>query len=171
LNKKLTTSENTLNIAPEPMIELWLRKISKEYLSIDLNSSRAMKNMDITNLKIQDNQYSLIWCFHVLEHIENDNKAMNELYRVLSPSGLAIIAVPIYGEKTYENKEIKTPEERLVHFKQKDHVRLYGLDIVKRLEHAGFSVEIIHTYDCDEKDILHFGLEYPSTKEIFICKK
>lgn len=171
LKDKIEASENTLHIAPEEIIESWLRKISKNYLSIDLSSSSAMKHMDITNLEIDDNQFSLIWCFHVLEHIGNDQKAIAELYRVLSPLGLAIIAVPIYGENTYENNEINTPQERLIHYKQEDHVRLYGMDIVNKLKNAGFSVDVIHTHDCDQKDIRHFGLEYPSTKEIFICKK
>ncbi|WP_113923027.1 methyltransferase domain-containing protein [Cognataquiflexum aquatile] len=65
---------------------------------------------------------SFIWSFHVLEHIEDDKKAMNELYRVLSPKGMAIVGVPIYNGRTYENKGIITPEERLIHFKPKDHV-------------------------------------------------
>jgi ubiquinone/menaquinone biosynthesis C-methylase UbiE len=38
----------------------------------------------------EDNQYDVILCNHVLEHIPDDTKAMQELYRVLKPGGMAI---------------------------------------------------------------------------------
>jgi len=104
-----------------------------------------MRHMDITNLELADNEFSLIWCCHVLEHIEDDKKAMSELFRVLHPDGVAVIMVPVYGESTYENPLIKTPEGRLLHFKQEDHVRLYGLDIRERLDAAGFKIDALST--------------------------
>lgn len=63
------------------------------------------------------------------------------------------------------------PEERLKHFRQKDHVRLYGLDIRQRLENVGFQVDIISTSGFSEDDKTRYMLEYPSTKEIFFCTK
>jgi ubiquinone/menaquinone biosynthesis C-methylase UbiE len=36
-------------------------------------------------LPFEDNQYDVILCNHVLEHIPDDTKAMQELYRVLKP--------------------------------------------------------------------------------------
>lgn len=164
-------SENTLHFAPERSIEPWLRSISKEYLSVDLCSSNAMQHMDITNLQLEDNSFSLIWCSHVLEHIEDDNKAMAELFRVLHPSGMVVIMVPIYGDVTYEDPVIKSPEERLRHFKQEDHVRLYGRDIRRRLENVGFYIEMISTSYLSKDEIAKYMLEYPSTKEIFLCTK
>jgi ubiquinone/menaquinone biosynthesis C-methylase UbiE len=38
-------------------------------------------------LPFEDNQYDVILCNHVLEHIPDDTKAMQELYRVLKPGG------------------------------------------------------------------------------------
>jgi len=127
--------------------------------------------MDITDLKLQDDRFSLVWCSHVLEHIENDRKAMSELFRVLRPSGLAVIQVPVYGTETYEDFRIQSPEERLKHFKQKDHVRLYGLDIESRLIDVGFKVDVLWVSDMPAKVVTKYGLEYPSTKEIFLCIK
>ncbi len=127
--------------------------------------------MDITNLELADNEFSLIWCCHVLEHIEDDKKAMSELFRVLHPDGVAVIMVPVYGESTYENPLIKTPEGRLLHFKQEDHVRLYGLDIRERLDAAGFKIDALSTLDSPDEDKLRYSLEYPSTKDIFLCRK
>lgn len=96
MEKKLIGKfENVLHIAPERCIEPWLRTISRWYLSVNLYSHNAMQHMDITNLQLEDNAFSLIWCSHVLEHVENDKKAMQELYRVLRPSGIAVVMVPI----------------------------------------------------------------------------
>jgi len=163
--------EKTLHIAPERCIESWLRSISGEYLSVDLSSGSAMEHMDVTDLKLQDDRFSLVWCSHVLEHIENDRKAMAELFRVLRPSGLAVILVPVYGAKTYEDIEIQSPEERLKHFKQEDHVRLYGSDIESCLVDAGFKVDVLRVSDIPARSVAKHALEYPSTKEIFLCCK
>lgn len=164
-------ADKTLHFAPEQCIEPWLRSISKEYLSVDLMSTSAMEHMDITNLRLGDNKFSLLWCSHVLEHIEDDRKAMAELFRVLRPSGVAVIMVPIYGAMTYENSEIRSPEDRLKHFHQEDHVRLYGLDIENRLRDIGFEVDVLHVSDIPIETVKLHVMEYPSTKEIFLCTK
>lgn len=164
-------ADKTLHFAPESCIEPWLRSISKEYLSVDLTSPSAMEHMDITNLRLEDGRFSLLWCSHVLEHIENDRKAMAELFRVLCPSGVAVIMVPIGGATTYENPAVRSPEDRLKHFNQEDHVRLYGLDIESRLQDTGFKVEVLHVSDLPTENVKSLVLEYPSTKEIFLCSK
>jgi predicted SAM-dependent methyltransferase len=172
LRDELTNqADDTLHFAPEKCIEPWLRAISREYLSVDLSAEAAMEHMDITDLRLPDDRFSLLWCSHVLEHIENDRLAMVELFRVLRPSGKAVIMVPIYGEQTYENPEITSPAERLQHFKQEDHVRLYGLDIVDRLRDTGFSVEVLRVSDISSEKVDFHGLDYPSTREIFFCTK
>jgi predicted SAM-dependent methyltransferase len=172
LKDRLQNSGNcTLHFAPEKCIEPWLRSISTEYLSVDIESPLAMQHMDINDLQIFNERYSLLWCSHVLEHIENDRKAMSELFRVLKPSGLAVIMVPIYGKDSYENPAIKLPGERLKHFYQEDHVRLYGLDIQNRLEKSGFQVEVIKTSDLPTDIINKYVLDFPSTNEIFLCSK
>lgn len=163
--------ESALHFAPERCVEPWLRSISDDYLSVDLCASNAMARMDITNLRLEADQFSLIWCSHVLEHIEDDAKAMTELYRVLKHDGLLVLMVPVYGDKTYENPEVRTPQERLEHFRQEDHVRLYGLDIADRLRRVGFSVDVLTTSALQDTDKETYGLEYPSTREVFLCVK
>lgn len=163
--------DSSLHFAPEACIEPWLRAHSKKYLSVDLSAPNVMQHMDITALTLEDNSYSFIWCSHVLEHIVDDRQAMQELFRVLQPGGLAVVMVPIYGENTYEDFTITSPEERLIHFKQKDHVRLYGLDIQDRLAAAGFDVNIVSTADLSPDDVSKYELEYPSTREVFLCSK
>ena len=164
-------ADRTLHFAPEQCIEPWLRSISKEYLSVDLKSASAMEHMDITDLRLGDCRFSLLWCSHVLEHIEDDRKAMAEVFRVLRPYGVAVIMVPIYGATTYENPEARSPAERLKHFRQEDHVRLYGLDIESRLRQTGFEVDVLRLSDIPVESVRLHALEYPSTKEIFLCTK
>lgn len=69
---------------------------------------------------------------------------MSELFRVLKPSGEAILQVPIskYNKKTFEDFSIILPEEREKYFGQKDHVRIYCKDYQNRLENAGFEVNL-----------------------------
>ena len=170
-NKIADYARETLHIAPERCIKPWLQSNSGIYLSVDLLSKFAMVHMDITDLGFDDNSFSLVWCSHVLEHIENDRQAMSEVYRVLKPDGLAVIQVPIYGQKTYEDSAIQSPEERLKHFYQDDHVRLCGLDIVQRLQNVGFKVNVIELSKLRDNHISKYGLDEPSTREIFLCSK
>lgn len=172
LKDKLGTGHNALHVAPLSMTEKWLRSISTDYLSIDLGDHRpVMQKMDLTCLDLGDCSVTLIWAAHVLEHIPEDRKAMAEMFRVLKPGGIAIILVPIGGDKTYENDAVQTDEERLKHFLQADHVRFYGLDIAERLGNAGFAVEVMDISEVPPRDVKRFGMEYPLTRQIFVCRK
>lgn len=132
-----------LHIAPEPVFEKTFGTLENlHYITADLNPVRAMVEMDITNIGFGNDWFDVVLCFHVLEHVPDDRKAMSELYRVLKPGGWAILQVPVNLEETYEDSRIITPEERERHFGQKDHVRVYGLDYKDRLEQAGFRVKV-----------------------------
>lgn len=39
--------------------------------------------MNVLNLPFADGDFDMVMCNHVLEHIEDDRKAMRELFRVL----------------------------------------------------------------------------------------
>ncbi|MEZ5022789.1 MAG: class I SAM-dependent methyltransferase [Chitinophagales bacterium] len=89
--------------------------------------------VNINNIQFEDNSFDRIICSHVLEHIETDEKAISELYRILKPGGIALIAVPTYGEVTEEDLSF-TPAQRKLEYGINIHVRLYGTDISKKLE-------------------------------------
>lgn len=104
----------------------------------------AAKQLDITNLDLADSSYDLITCYHVLEHIEEDRRAMGELYRVLKPGGTCFIQTPFKDGNIYEDPTIKDPAGRLEHFGQDDHVRIYSVaGICARLNDAGFKTEVL----------------------------
>lgn len=140
-----------LHVAPEYCFFIHF-KINKqiEYYPIDKFDdgyyyAPPTQNMDITNLEFEDDYFDLIICNHVLEHVADDLKAMKELARVLKQNGNAILNIPIdiNRKKTYEDFSITDAKERLKHFGQEDHVRVYGMDYTERLESVGFQTNVI----------------------------
>ena len=162
-----------LHFAPEAAFHGIFKKSNNiSYDTIDLNSPLAKIKADICNLPLEDNTYDFILCNHVLEHINDDIKAMSELYRVLKKGGIGIFQIPIdiNRDKTYEDSSIKDPKERNKVFGQYDHVRIYGMDYYDRLRSVGFSVEQIKYADNLTKDeIKKYCLN--SNEIIPVCKK
>jgi ubiquinone/menaquinone biosynthesis C-methylase UbiE len=91
---------------------------------------RGLKNIktgDVSKLPYDDNFFDIVSCMDVLEHIEDENKAVKELYRVLKPGGELILTVPglpfIFSE----------------HDKAQGHFRRYSRnDVRELLESNGF---------------------------------
>ncbi len=137
-------AHKVLHFAPEQAFYKRFRKLKNlEYTTTDLNSPLADVKADICNLPFGDNSFDFILCNHVLEHIPDDTRAMQELYRILRPGGTAILQVPqeLDREKTYEDDSITDPRERARIFGQYDHVRVYGRDFFAKLRSIGFKVE------------------------------
>ncbi len=142
-----TEKQRLLHVAPEQCFYKRFRKMDNlEHITADLESPLADVKMDIHEMPFKDEEFDIVLCNHVLEHVDDDAQAMREIYRVLKPGGWAVMQVPIDDtrEETYEDKSITSPEDREKHFWQKDHVRLFGLDYPKRLEKAGFRVEPVN---------------------------
>lgn len=133
-----------LHFAPESGLEKHIRKNRKcDYYPADVNPQKAMHVIDVTDIPYRDEMFDYIILNHVLEHISEEGKAIAELKRVLKPSGKIIMSFPICTDmKTFEDSKIKTKEERLMYYGQKDHVRLYGYDYKERLENYGLKVEV-----------------------------
>lgn len=132
-----------LHIAPEQCFHGRFKKARNiEYITGDLESPLAEYHFDLHDIPFGADEFDVILCNHVLEHVEDDRRCMSEMYRVLKPGGWAIMQVPIdYSRaETYEDPTITDPLEREKHFWQKDHVRLYGRDYGERLKEAGFEV-------------------------------
>ena len=113
------------------------------HILADLDPPRGGVKMDITDIPLESESVDLVICSHVLEHVQEDAKAMSELRRVLRPGGTALVMCPVEYERqsTYEDPSIVTPEARREAFHQNDHVRVYGADFDDRLRAAGFQVD------------------------------
>lgn len=133
-----------LHFAPEQAFYKRFRKMKNlDYTTTDLNSPLADVKADICNLPFEANSYDVILCNHVLEHIPDDTKAMQELYRVLKPGGMGILQIPqdLSRDLTFEDDTITDKKERAKIFGQYDHVRIYGRDYFNKLRSIGFKVE------------------------------
>ena len=153
-----------LHVAPEQVFYQKFRTFSHwEYTTTDLHSPLAEIKADLCELPFQDNYYDLILCNHVLEHIPEDQKAMQEMYRVLKPGGTLIAQVPLEENRTqtFEDNSITDKATRTEIFGQYDHVRIYGTDYYTRLESVGFdshAIDFLKKLTSQEKQ--KFALPY-----------
>ena len=162
-----------LHIAPEQcFFPIFKKQKNLDYTTADLESPIADMHFDLHKIPLEKDSYDVIFCNHVLEHVEDDLKCIKELYRVMKPGGWGIFQVPIdyNNEKTYEDKSITNPKDRELHFWQKDHLRLYGKDYPKRLEEGGFKVDIFNPKKL-QKDIPFEKLRLNPLELIFIARK
>jgi len=139
-----TAPKRVLHIAPEQCFHDRFKHLKNlDYITGDLYSPLAEYKFDLHDIPFEANDFDVILCNHVLEHVKDDHRCMTELHRVLKPGGFAILQVPVdYNrEVTYEDATITSEEDREKHFWQKDHVRLYAKDYPKKLSAAGFIVK------------------------------
>ncbi len=135
--------KKVLHFAPEQAFyKLFRNQKNLDYTTTDLFSPLADVKADICNLPFDDNSYDIILCNHVLEHIPDDTKAMQELFRVLKPGGMAILQIPqdLSRTTTFADDSITDQKERAEIFGQYDHVRIYGRDYFDKLRSIGFTV-------------------------------
>ena len=154
--------QKVLHIAPEQcFLDIFRNQNNLDYTTSDIKSPIADVKADICNLPFENNSYDIIFCNHVLEHIADDTRAMQELFRVLKPGGMGIFQIPqdLSRKKTFEDNTIVDKKERAKIFGQYDHVRIYGLDYFEKLRAIGFKVEEIdYTKKMEQKEIKRFCL-------------
>ncbi|MCU0605869.1 MAG: oligosaccharide flippase family protein [Candidatus Edwardsbacteria bacterium] len=143
-----------LEMAPSrPLAALIRSHRGVRHRTADLHMPGVDDTVDITDMSIYpDGNYDFIICSHILEHVEDDVKAMRELYRVLSPGGRAILMVPIQLglERDYQVGGPLTAAERWHHYGQDDHVRTYSKPgFTAKVQSVGFTIE--------ELAVDHFG--------------
>ncbi|WP_298895914.1 class I SAM-dependent methyltransferase [uncultured Psychroserpens sp.] len=157
-----SAEKKVLHFAPEQCFLKRFKKLKNlEYTTTDLESPIADIKADICNLPFEDNSYDIILCNHVLEHIPDDTKAMQELFRVLKPGGYGVFQIPqdLSRAHTFEDNTITDKKERAKIFGQYDHVRVYGRDYFDKLRRIGFKVEDVdYTAQLSEEDIEKYCL-------------
>lgn len=130
-----------LHLAPEPCLTRALRRaLGPRYVDADLHNPRVRLCLDVQQMPLADASYDGVYCSHVLEHVQDDLRALTELYRVLRPGGIALIQVPIIRDATFRDPSITTRRERLRVYGQVDHFIAYGPDFADRVRSRGFDV-------------------------------
>lgn len=166
-----TKGWKVLDVAPVRLFsELWSDFFGEDYFSIDLESPVAKAKMDLTDLKFPDGFFNCIICYHVLEHIPEEQTALAEIARVLRDDGFGILQVPIFSGNTFEDPSVTSPKERERLFGQADHVRRYGTDYGSRLEANGFKVTVDpFVKELDEATVRLYGLQ--DHEDIYLVRK
>jgi len=167
-----TKTLKVLHVAPELcFIDRFESLPNLEYITGDIESPLAKVKMDIHKIPFEDNSFDVVFCNHVMEHVEDDILACKEINRVLRPDGWGIIQSPVYSQATtLEDKAVTDPSERERVFGQRDHLRKYGQDYAQRLSTSGLKVvENKFVKTLDPGTIRKHGLAQDEV--IFFCTK
>ena len=102
---------------------------AKKYLPkhTEISIYQEVNSIDVTNINRKDKTYDIIFCHHIIEHIENDIKAFQELCRILNDNGQMYWSVPspTILEKT---KRIVSADDFY------NHHRYYGKDFIETVQ-------------------------------------
>ena len=143
--------KSAIHFAPEIQLSRYIRHIRRRfaiYHTADLNPQGVDFRADLRDLPFGDRSYDFLYASHVLEHIDDDQRALSEIRRVLRPGGVAILPVPIIGAKTVEYP-YPSPAEAF-------HVRAPGVDYFDRYAAAFNHVEVKSSQD------------YPASFQLYI---
>jgi SAM-dependent methyltransferase len=155
---------NLLHIAPNANEYNYVKTSFEGLITNDRIDIKQRKHTNIKasilHTNMSSNIYDLAIAWHVLEHIPQDIEAIEEVYRILKPSGRFLVSVPIYpkgNNTTYEDPKIPYRDFETVHGHY-DHCRSCGLDYYKRFETVGFRAQELKVEDLDEATIAYYGL-------------
>ena len=135
--------QKVLHIAPEQcFLERFKTMKNLDYTTADMESPIADVKCDVQKMPFDEDSFDFVFCNHVLEHVEDDTRAMSEILRVMKKGGKAILLVPMdfSREETFEDPSITDHKERNRIFGQYDHIRVYGKDYPDRLKKVGFVI-------------------------------
>jgi SAM-dependent methyltransferase len=163
-----------IDFAPDKAFSRFLKKYENlEYRSADLYMENVDDKVDITNMPLYpDNSVDIFLCSHMLEHINDDKKAVSELYRIMKPGGWGIVMAPIVLtlKETFEDPAVLSEADRWHFFGQDDHVRLYSKQgFISLLQGAGFSVNQLGAAHFGKDTFLSCGINERSV--LYIAKK
>ena len=153
-------TKRILHFAPEPVLTEFIKYSFKHhYMTTDLNMCDVdYPSEDVQKLSFEDSYFDIVLSNHVLEHVKDDEAALNEMARILKKGGQAIITVP--GD--WRRKKTK----EFLNLRYNGHYRDYGLDILQKMENYFSKVKKINLFQFD-------GSKYGIKKSeiAFLCTK
>jgi len=167
--KNLFEGKEMLHFAPEPGMRSYiLKRKPKRYVTCDYAPDIADLQINIEKIDIEDNAFDVVYCSHVLEHVD-DNRAIPELYRIVRPGGMVLIMVPLiegWDRSFIDASKTGSESERILYFNQLDHIRMFGSDFRDRLKAPGFEVE---EFTAVEPYVSRHALI--RGEKVFLCRK
>ena len=179
MHKDKLENKKILYFACEPGIKMWMKRNRISITTADYFAPADLK-LDLCNIDQPDNSWDWIICNHVLEHVDDYNQALHELYRILKPGGKLIISFPIISalptvveEQDVPDNEIEEERRarRLKNYGQADHLRIFGADSKDVLIQAGFKVSIIDGSKMDKRILPVVGPADYDVNYLFLCEK
>ncbi len=143
-----------LVFAPEKALaSFWTRAPNLRVYKFDRETTRGVDTLaDIKHLPVESNSIDLIWCHHVLEHVDDDHAGIRELHRVLRPrSGELIVSVPMSSAAVTDEYGFSDPMDF-------GHWRIYGEDFEARLTASGLTVQAVN-FSLPDDDYRRYGFE------------
>lgn len=98
------------HFAPEPALSKKLKDLGIfDYTATDLQMDEVDNEVDIMNMPFGDESFDYFPCSHVLEHVEDDDRAIEELFRITRSGGSGILMAPVMPslDHTLEDPTIK----------------------------------------------------------------
>ncbi len=148
-NKSDLSWKKCLHFAPEHCLTklFSLLPIEIEYVSSDY---KGPSDGDMQDIKYPDSTFDFVLSHHVLEHVEDDVKALAEIYRVLKTDGVCYLSVPVFWKTKTKEYGHPNPNEH-------EHYRSYGFDITEK-----FKLFLWKRIDfnelLDKQSLRHYGI-------------
>jgi SAM-dependent methyltransferase len=171
--KRFFKGASLIHFAPEEALSKKLKELGYfDYKTADLLMSDVDYKIDMMDMPFSDDGFDLFICSHVLEHVESDDLAIGELYRITKPGGCGILMAPIVIglESTVEDPSVKDEAGRWRLYGQDDHVRLYAHDdYVNKILSHGFRVEELGEHYFGKEVFRALGLT--RTSNLYVVSK
>lgn len=127
-----------LHFNPEPALTAWLAQLEPELhvLASQTMNDRRYAAIDIEDIAFGDESFDLVIANRTLEGVTSLERALQEVNRVLKVDGIALLQTSQSHllEQTWEDGALNTEELRAQCYGHPHHRRLFGKDILRRLE-------------------------------------
>lgn len=133
--------DQVLYFSPLPALQKQLESHPgiRRLISADIDPEVADTKVDITQMQFNDDQFDLLICSHVLAHIEDEEKAISETYRVIKPGGMALILTNY--EEMERNIIVNSGMKQTDFTVESNTLRIHGNELIRDLESAGFTIQ------------------------------